>query len=82
MSEICYSSSEDMATFYMVLKLHLFALSAFIRKLSNDQHQNISYYITDAQACIIKLIQKPNFGYDEIFGGKNCDKIKNEIEVC
>ena len=77
-AEICFNSSEDMATFYSILKLFLFTLNSFARQLSNGQAENISGYITHAQYCITKWIQK---FYEECFGGKNGDKIKNEIEV-
>ena len=77
-AEICFNNSEDMATFYIVLKLYLFTLSIFARQLSNDQAENVSRYITHAQFCITKWIQK---FYEECFGGKNGDKFKNEIEV-
>ena len=78
MAEICFNNSEDMKTFYIVLKLYLFTLSNFAKQLSNDQAENVSGYITQAQFCIIKWIQK---FYEEDFGGKNGDKIKNELEV-
>ena len=81
MAEISLSTSEDMATFYVILKLYVFALNTFLRKIRNKQAENLSQHVTDAQICIRKWIQKHSFGYDETFGGKNGDKIKNEIDV-
>ena len=81
MTEICCSTSEDMGIFCITLKLHLFAVNAYIRRSSNNQAENVVKSITDVKMCIIRCIQKPNFGYGERFGGKNADKIKSEIEV-
>ena len=81
MAEICLNSSEDLRIFYIVLKLYLFTLNTFVRILKNDQAETVRNYVINAQSCIIKLIQKPTFGYEESFGGKNGDKSKNEIEV-
>ena len=81
MAEICHSNSEDMTVFYITLKLHFYALNAYVRKSSNDQAKNVAKFITDIKVCITKCIQKPSFGYGERFAGKNSDKIKTEIEV-
>ena len=83
MANVCSSGPENIRTLCFSLKLYLYALSAYASGAGDDEvEQIISKYIEDAQMYLIGWLNRPDVDFGNYFGGKNCNKIKDEIKVC
>lgn len=82
MINICSSAQESIEVLYFSLKLYLYALSAYVSGMGDETKQIIAEHIKDAQAYLVSWLHRPDIGFGRHFGGKNGNKIKDEIKVC
>lgn len=82
MMKICSNSQDNMKILYLSLKLYLYALNSYASRVDDEAEQIITSYINDVQACLMAWLRRPDFGFGNHFGGKNANKIKDEVKVC
>ena len=82
MISICTSTQENITVLYFALKFYLYALNNYVSGVGDEAKQIISDYINDAQAYLVGWLHKPNIGFGYKLGGKNGNKIKDEVKVC
>lgn len=75
----CVSHPDHIAALYWGIKLCFVALSGYI---TSETEKTVSTYITDVQKTFIAWFKNPSTGFEDYFGGKNGNNIKNEIKVC
>ena len=79
LANIYNNSPNHIAALHWAIKLYFVALSAY---MTSERGENVSSYINDAQTTFIAWFKNPSTGFEDYFGGKNGDNIKNEIKVC
>ena len=82
MMKICSNSQENIKMLYYSLNLYLYALNYYASRVADEAEQIIANYINDVQACLNGWLRRPDIGFGNHFGGKNANKIKDEIKVC
>ena len=82
MIKICSSSQDNIRVVYFSLKLYLYALSYYTSGVGDEAKQIVTNYINDVQAYLVGWLCRHDIGFGNKFGGKNGNKIKDEVKVC
>ena len=82
MINICTNAQENIKVLYFALKFYLYALNNYASGVGNEAKQIISDHINDAQAYLRGWLRRPDVGFGYKLGGKNGNKIKEEVKVC
>ena len=67
---------------YFALKFYLYALNNYASGVGDEAKQIITDYINDAQAYLRGWLHRPDIGFGHKLGGKNGNRIKEEVKVC
>ena len=82
MIKICSNAQENFKVLHLSLKLYLYALSHYTSGVNGNAKQIIADYINDVKAYLEEWMHRPDISFGIRFGGKNGNKIKDEVKVC
>lgn len=82
MINVCTIAQGNITVLYFSLKFYLYALNNYAPGVGDEAKQIITDHISDAHTCLLGWLRRTDIGFGHKLGGKNGNKIKEEVKVC